>query len=365
MTIAHFVVGDSFGGVEGHICTLIKLMQYNSDFHFQVICHESVEAKFRDRLKNYNADIIALPLWPKPTFRGYFLLINTLKKLSPDVLQCHLYSATRFGAMAAKIAGIENVVETIHIEEVWRKGLKKFLFCSVDGLIGRLFVDNYIAVSKAVSRFYQQNKWVPDHKISLVHNTTELEGGKINPDKKFSYKIGFLGRLVDQKGVDILIKSMEILSKKNQQWHLYIGGTGPLESELGELVNDLKLQDSVTFLGNVSDKDKFFGMIDIFVLPSRFEGFPLVLLEAGMYRMPVVATDVSGNPEIISHNKTGLLVENEVPQQLASAIDEFENEEKRRKLAENLANLVQSEFSKNRYVEKMEAFYYSLKHRTP
>ncbi len=358
MTVTHFVVSDSFGGVEGHICTLIKLMK-NTDIDFKIVCHEGVEQKFNDRLADLNVEVRALKLWPKPSPQNYFRLIKTFRDLSPDVVHCHLYSATRIAAMAAKIAGIKKVVETIHIEEVWRKGFKKFLFCSVDGLTGRLFVDRYIAVSHAVSDYYQKNKWVPADKISVIHNTTDHKSVQFN-QKEFSFKIGFLGRLVDQKGVDVLIKSIHLLKEKGVSSHLHIGGTGPLMDELQELVNHLKLKDSVTFLGNVSDKDAFFKKIDVFVLPSRYEGFPLVLLEAGMYQMPVVATEVSGTPEIIKDNETGFLVEKDNPEQLASSLVKFKDENTRIRLSENLNELVTSEFSAANYINHMSSFYKSL-----
>ena len=263
--------------------------------------------------------------------------------------------------MAAKIAGVPKVIETIHLEEVWRTGVKKWFFCSVDSIIGRLFVNNYVAVSRAVSRYYQKNKWIPENKISVIHNTTEHSQKEIQSDKKYSFRIGFLGRLVSQKGIDILIQATHILVKENTDCHLYIGGTGPLKSDLETQVQQAGIEKNVTFLGNVSDKNKFFNNIDIFVLPSRFEGFPLVLLEAGMYKMPVVATNVSGNPEIIHHNKTGILVGSEDPEELALGIHSYSDSEKRERYSRNLNELVEAEFSTKKYIERMDLFYHSLR----
>lgn len=360
MTITHFVLSDSFGGVEGHICTLIKLFD-KREYDFKIICDKSVESLFQEKLKGYEVEIKSLDLYSNLGLQSFSKLVQAFKDLKPDIVHCHLYSATRIGALAAKIARVKYVVETIHIEEVWRKGLNKLLFCGADALNGRFFVDRYIAVSGAVSRFYQENKWVPESKISLIHNTTEHEGVTIETDKKFSHRLGFLGRLVTQKGLDILIDAMAILKKRDTKWTLKIGGTGPLLDDLRRQVNELGLQNSVEFLGNVSNKDQFFSEIDVFVLPSRFEGFPLVLIEAGMYKMPVVATRVSGNPEIILDQKTGILVESEDDIALANSIQEFEDAVTRDQYSENLKKLVESEFSKERYVEKMDDFYQSMK----
>lgn len=360
MTITHFVVSDSFGGVEGHICTLIKLFN-NHEYDFKIVCNTTVESRFREKLSGYDVEIRSLELLPKMGVTNFKKLIETFGDLSSDIVQCHLYSATRIGAIAAKFAGVDSVIETIHIEEVWRKGLKKLVFCGADAIIGRLFVDRYIAVSGAVAQYYRENKWVPEKKISLIHNTTEHEGAMIEDEKKFAYRLGFLGRLVHQKGLDILIKAMGLLKDKGARWTLIIGGTGPLKNDLTELVNEEGLQDKVTFSGNISEKDHFFNDIDVFVLPSRFEGFPLVLIEAGMYKMPVIATKVSGNPEIIRDNETGILVESENEYALAEAIEKYTDEAIRNQYSRSLKKLVESEFSKERYVEKMDDFYQSLR----
>lgn len=358
MTIVHFVAGNSFGGVEGHICTLIKLMK-ESDFRFKIVCDQSVQQDFKMRLAGLDAEILPLKLCPQPSLKSYFKLIKTFRRIAPDVVHCHLYSASRLGAMAAKIAGVKKVIETIHIEEVWRSGFKKQLFCTVDAVVGRLFLDHYIAVSAAVASYYKKNKSVPDHKITLIHNTTEHEGGDVR-QKSFSFRIGFMGRLVDQKGVDVLLNAVNIIRKREVSCHLFIAGNGPLKTQLEQQVSRLGISESVTFLGNVSNKEKFFEMIDIFVLPSRYEGFPLVLLEAGMYQMPVVATEVSGTPEIIRPNKTGLLVPKDDAENLALAILELKNADKRELYSKNLNKLVGSEFSKEIYTQKMEDFYKKL-----
>lgn len=359
MTIAQFVVSKSFGGVEGHICTLIKLL-YSNDYRFIIICNKNIEENFRNRLSGYNVEYATLDLNPGFNIRQFKKLKHLFSKMKPDLVHCHLYSATRVGAIPAKMAGIDRVIETIHIEEVWRKGIKKMLFCGIDSVIGRMFVDHYIAVSDSVSRFYQKNKWVPHQKISTIHNTTELSGISVKQNKTFSHTLGFLGRLVHQKGLDVLIKSMQILKNNGSKWSLKIGGSGPLMNDLSQQVQDLGLNNTVAFLGNVTDRDHFFNEIDVFVLPSRYEGFPLVLIEAGMYEMPVVATRVSGNPEIIESHKTGLLVQPESAELLAKAIEEYEDAGKREQYSTDLKELIRLEFSKERYTDKMHNFYQSL-----
>ncbi len=359
MNIIQLVVSNSFGGVEGHICTLIKMMS-GSGYNFTIVCNSETEQQFRNELDGYDVNIVPFQLWPSPSTKVFLNLIRFIRNSKPDIVHCHLYSAMRIGSVAAKLANHKiKVIETIHIEELWRKGFKKILFNTVDSILGALFVDHYIGVSKAVSEAYHREKRVSQKKMSVIHNTAEFPTGTITK-KQFSGTIGFLGRLEDQKGVDILISALSKLNKYNNNWNLVIGGTGSLEEPRKDQVSQLNLSDNVTFLGNVTDKDQFFNMIDIFVLPSRFEGFPLVLLEAGMYNKPVVATNVSGTPEIIFDNVTGLLVEKDDPTQLSKAIDKLLDDQLRISLAFHLHSHVVNELSPSKYVQKMNNFYDSV-----
>ena len=359
MTILHFVTSKTFGGVESHVCTLVRLMK-NEGYQFKVVCHQSIVKEFRERLDGSDAEIISFNSWVKPFPIGYIRLIRIFKDLSPDIVHCHLYTATRAGALAAKIAGVD-CVETIHIEESWREGFKKFLFNNADAVLGRLFVDKYIAVSKSVAKYYQHYKWVSEEKIEQIYNTIETDDVRIDSEKEYSCRLGFLGRLSYQKGLDILLEAIYRVKKNTKaNCTLYIGGSGPLQEELELQSKKLGIEDSVIFLGQVSDKNKFFNDIDIFILPSRNEGFPLVLLEAAVYQMPVVATNVSGNPEIIQHEETGLLVDKEDPEGLASAIERYQDKDKRKEYSQNLRSLFESDFSPSIYVDNMNAFYKSL-----
>lgn len=360
MTIVQFVTSKTFGGVESHICTLVRLLK-DEDYKFKVVCHQSNAREFRDRLDDLDIEIISFNSWFKPFPTGYKRLIQIFKEISPDILHCHLYSATRAGALAAKIAGINYVVETIHMEEAWRKGFKKFLFNNLDAVIGRLFIDKYIAVSKSVAQYYQKSKRVSKKKIDQIYNTIETNDIKKDVKKKYSCRLGYLGRLSHEKGLDVLIDALYLLKKHHEScFKLFIGGSGTLRQELEQQVQKLGIEDSVTFLGQISDKSQFFKGIDIFILPSRSEGFSLVLLEAAAYQMPVVASNVSGNPEIIRHEETGILVDKEDPEGLVSAIKTYQDKEKRERYSKNLRSLFESDFSPSVYEDKMDAFYKSL-----
>lgn len=119
--------------------------------------------------------------------------------------------------------------------------------------------------------------------------------------------LGNAGRLTKQKGQKHLITVAKNLKAQGLEFTLFIAGTGELHSELQHQINTENLQNEVILLGFVADMDAFMQHIDVFLLGSSWEGFGFVLVEAMAKGKPIVAFDITSNPEIISDRKTGLL----------------------------------------------------------
>jgi GalNAc-alpha-(1->4)-GalNAc-alpha-(1->3)-diNAcBac-PP-undecaprenol alpha-1,4-N-acetyl-D-galactosaminyltransferase len=140
-----------------------------------------------------------------------------------------------------------------------------------------------------------------------------------------------MGRLHNQKGFDLLLRSFHASGLANEGWHLRILGEGSDRKSLAALASQLGITDSLDMPGVVSDPEKHMHLGAIFVLSSRYEGFPNALLEAMAMGMAVIATDCpSGPAEIVQHERNGLLVPNESVDDLARALRELADDEKRR-----------------------------------
>ena len=174
--------------------------------------------------------------------------------------------------------------------------------------------------------------------------------------KNNEFVIGNAGRLTSQKGQKHLIEMAEILKSQNINFHVLIAGEGELRSSLLELIKNKKLQDQVTLLGHVTDMAAFMNSLDIFVFPSLFEGSANTLIETLFYKKPIVAFNVSSNPEIIQHGVNGLLAKAFDSQDLTKCVQELINSPQlRSEFANNGEKIVREKFDNQKIFEGLEA----------
>jgi GalNAc-alpha-(1->4)-GalNAc-alpha-(1->3)-diNAcBac-PP-undecaprenol alpha-1,4-N-acetyl-D-galactosaminyltransferase len=151
-----------------------------------------------------------------------------------------------------------------------------------------------------------------------------------------------IGRLHPQKGFDLLLRAFERLQAKHPDWQLTILGEGPMRAELEALRSELKLTDRVHLIGAVQNVPDYLRQADLFVLPSRFEGFPMALCEALAHGLPAIAADcLSGPRDIIDDGINGLLVPTEDVDALVAGLDELMSDPaKRQQLAHNAPHIL-------------------------
>lgn len=156
-------------------------------------------------------------------------------------------------------------------------------------------------------------------KVTTIPNMAIVKDDfKVDLNSKF---IISAGRLAPQKGFDFLIEAMEDVTKKHSDWKLNIWGEGNLKDELQRRINDTGLQNNISLCGYTTDINKEFARSAFYVLSSRFEGLPLVLIEALSVGLPSVAFDCPSGPAELLADGGGILVEKENVSKLAEAIN--------------------------------------------
>ncbi|MCK5846165.1 MAG: glycosyltransferase [Bacteroidales bacterium] len=216
------------------------------------------------------------------------------------------------GSISAKKAGVKNIV--------YLRGLSVPIKASiVNKYIFKSCLTHIISNSEDTKRNILVNlgKYINADKVKTIYHGIDTEqlneenNGRIIEieEKGHGIILGNAGRLTVQKGQDNLIEVAKKLKDKNIDFTLFLAGTGELKEELQKRIDDYGLQNDVILLGFVDDVESFMRSIDIFLLSSIWEGFGFVIVEAMAKSKPVVAFDITSNPEIIAANETGFLAD--------------------------------------------------------
>jgi len=235
-------------------------------------------------------------------------LVRIFRKEKVGVLLTNLSYDMKVASIAGKFAGVPNII--------YRRGsaiplknskLNRYLF--------RKVLTHVVANSMETRRTLLANNstLIPEHKIKVIYNGFTVS--RYHQDVVPLYKaeggeiiLGCAGRLSEEKGHHHLLEMMKLLKDDPLRYKLLIAGEGKMLHALETSAQTLGVSEQVDFLGFVEDMPSFFRSIDIFLLPSRYEGFANVIGEAMAGSLPVVAFDVKSAAEIIKHGETGYIV---------------------------------------------------------
>lgn len=253
------------------------------------------------------------------------------------------------------------------IPVVWRMGPKP-KNTLVHRLTGAL-ISHVIAPSETVYRELQKFSWLKD-KITVISNGVaitprpteeQIQAARAMlglPNDKFLCL--YVGRLMTGKGIDTLIESFAEVSRRNPKAILWLVGAGPSDSLAREKVAKLGLNNVVSFAGYSTDPSVYFAACDLFVLPSRYESFSYVLLEAMLHAKPCIATRAGAIPEVVGQD-AAVLVPPANADALAEAISKLIGDaERRTELAEKGRERVIDHFDLNKTVDAVESLFRPL-----
>jgi glycosyltransferase involved in cell wall biosynthesis len=284
----------------------------------------------------------------------------TVKKMAdylrgerPDIVHTHLFAADFFGGIAARRAGVENIISTRHdvLKEDW---LRNFL-----GNRARRKCSKVVAISQFVLDHLVKKERVRVENIETIYNgieTSKFYNPRRDVLKRDEVVIGTVGRLSKEKGQKHLLRAGRFLKTKN--WRMVLAGAGPYQQLLENLTREIGIEKKVKFLGEVDDVAAVLNDIDIFVLPSVSEGLSLALLEAAAVGCFVVAARVGGIPEVVTDGVNGKLFRPKRIEQLVAILNwVIDNPEPARRMAKKLQEDVVARFDLNTMVDRYERMY--------
>ena len=235
-------------------------------------------------------------------------LVRAIRAERPDLVHTHLVHADVYGGAAARLLGIP-AVSTRHNDDRYLLGPFRYVDRAVARPARRL-----IAISDAVRSFLERAGHDPAKLVTIRYGLDELpsaasdpgpEAAGIPPEAPLAVAVG---RLIAQKDHATLLRAFALVHPSLPQARLAILGAGPLEAETRRLAVELGLEEVVVLPGRTEIRD-WLERADVFAHSSRWEGFGIVLLEAMLAGLPIVATRVSAVPEVVVDGETGLLVE--------------------------------------------------------
>ena len=265
-------------------------------------------------------------------------LCRIIKVYRPDILHSHTAKAGTIGRITGKIMRVRCLVHTYHghvlhsyFSELYTKVIR-FIERKLSNFTTTIITISEEQYNDIVNKYaistHSKTRIIPlgfDFKKLVNHN---VQAGSIRRElgiKKDIQLLGFVGRLVPIKNIQLLIKAVHEYSKVNPNTKLLIIGDGPERLSLEKLVEHLKMNDYVKFLGVRFELSAIYYDLDLFILTSRNEGTPVAVIEALAHGVPVVTTDVGGIQSIITKPEMGKIVSSFDPDQIALTINEMIN----------------------------------------
>ncbi len=308
---------------------------------------------------------------PGSDLAAFFELWKIFREEEPDVVHLNSAKAGGVGALAARLARVPKIIFTAHgwafNEErpIWQKFIIRFFSWITVALCHKT-----IAVSDAVIN--DTKKWpLVSKKITVIKNgieepeffTREDAREKIFSEASVTlpsnaYLVGTIAELHKNKGLSYAIEAFARISSENPSIYYFILGGGEEKDRLETIVEHCGLQGRVFLLGFVDEASRFLKAFDLFLLPSITEGLALVLLEAGLAKLPVVSSRVGGIPEVIEGETTGLLVPARNVDEVAGAINKLiADHTLAKRFGEALRERVVTNFSLNRVLAETMSLY--------
>lgn len=260
-------------------------------------------------------------------------LYRLIEKEKPEVVHTHIYAA-RYALPVAVFCETPSKIHTVHNvaqQEQAKVGkiVNKFLFrhCGVVP----------VALSEEVKKTVEAVYGIPEQKIPVVFNGIDLSKCQVKEDytKKKEFKIIHIGRFMDVKNHGLILRSFAQFVKQHPDAKLQLLGEGELRDEMEQLAKSLQIESSVEFAGLQSNVYPWLHNADVFILPSKFEGMPMTLIEAMGTGLPIIASAVGGVPDMLKNQESALLIEGKEEQLICSLNKIYHDESMRRMLGQN------------------------------
>lgn len=378
MTRVHVVqvVEATIAGVKNHVLSLVRELD-RAQFDVTVACprvrHQSYgDTSFVDELRALDVPVATInmrrEIYPPTDVAAIWQLYRLFLWTGAHLVHAHSTKAGLLARPAARLAGFPAVVYSPHAFAFAgaTNSLVRGLMIGVERALAR-WTDVLVCVSEGEREQTLRAGVAPATKLIVIHNGIEpavfQKASRAEARMRLRIEpsipvVGFVGRLEPQKGLPYLIKAVAELIRDRPTLLCLIVGDGSLRLPLQRQAQRLGIEDQARFLGYRSDVPALLPAMDVFVLPSLYEGLPYTVLEAMSAYVPVVATDVVGIRDVVRDGETGLLVPPRDVAALKAAVDRIlDNQKLKTKLAQAGCEMVTRDFHLEDCVRRTERLY--------
>lgn len=345
------------GGTQRQIVELARHIDRNA---FEVsLAYFRSRSPYVDELEAAGVEVTCIPKRHRLDPMFFLRLCRFIREGEFDLIHGFSFAGEAWGWLANVIAGHARFIGSVRSVYEWYSpmqwAIKRWITLNSAALV---------ANSQAGADHAARKMGIRRQMVSVVRNSIGLPslgdsyapsahgpGGQVR-------RIVFIGRLVDHKNVECLLRAFALVSGKSSDVELDLVGDGPRRSQLEALVNTAHAADRVIFHGEHADVGPFLERGDIYVLTSWREGLCNALMEAMSFGLPVIATNVGGNCELVTHGESGMLFPSDDHETLAAMILELLGDrEKRARLGKNAREAMQRFHDPRKMTAEMERIY--------
>jgi sugar transferase (PEP-CTERM/EpsH1 system associated) len=369
--IAHLIHRLDYGGLENGLVNLVNRMSAQRYRH-AIVCLAGY-GDFRRRIARPDVEVVSVDKRDGKDPRAYLRILRQLRRLRPDVVHTRNLGTVDLQWLALG-AGVRHRVHGEH----------GFVAEDPTGLEPRTLrirracrpaIQRYVAMSRDIAGWLERDVRVPHRRISQIYNGVDT--GLFRPGAPTATDVpwrdrprdalvvfGTVGRLDRIKNQVSLLEALHVVAQdpgRREHLRLIVAGDGPLRDELAATARRLAIDDLVWFAGARRDVPGLLRALDVFVLPSRNEGISNTILEAMASGLPVIATRVGGNPELVVDGSTGTLYDPADAVALAATLRRYADDEGlRRNHGASGRRRVEQDFGLDGMVGRYEELYERL-----
>ncbi|MDM9632613.1 glycosyltransferase [Robiginitalea aurantiaca] len=349
--IGFFNSAEAWGGGEKWHYEVSRYLHENG---IDVVVFAHRKSVLLEKLKKTNVPHIGISLSNMSILNpyAYAKVYQLLRKFNVASIIINLSRDLKIAGKAAKMAGVKRIIyrrgSAIPIENSL---LNRYYFKDI--------LTDVLANSEATKRTVLQNNpfLFPKEKITVIYNGINVDQLPKTSVEENGFRLLTLGRLEYQKNHEFLIRLAAELKQRHLNFQMIIGGEGRLRGALEKLSNELGVQDVVRFAGFIETPLEFINTADIFLLPSYWEGFGYVLAEASLCQKPIIAFNLSSNPELVIEGETGFLVpENDIDQFADRVMELYQDKEKRTAFGKNGFHHIVQNFDEQKQLRKLQDY---------